>query len=380
MKKIILFLFAIILIHKTQAQSSNIFIGDSLYARGNYAKAIEIYKQCPIQSNVSHKIAKAYVEIGNYDKALFHYKKSIEDKTNEITLYQYGKLLSKTKDFSSASNIFKQLSRIDSKNPNYHYQLGLASEQLKDTTAISKFYHVYKLDKTHQKAIYKIAKFHLSKKAHDSVNKYVDLGLKLYANNTNLISVKAQSLYSKKDYYNAISWFKKLLSLNKPSKTIHEKLSHCYYRCIMLEKAIEQTILALEFDPKNASNLFFLGKLYYNIKDFENAEKFMLESISILDVPLDDKYIELASIYNRQKKYKKAIENYNKAIDEDPTNEWAHFYLASTKEAYYKDFDARISQYENFMKKFPNSKLKESVEHRINELKKEKFLAENPKI
>jgi tetratricopeptide (TPR) repeat protein len=89
---------------------------------------------------------------------------------------------------------------------------------------------------------------------------------------------------------------------------------------------------------------------------------------------LDKEYIKLASVYNRQQKYKESIEAYKRAISENPKNENTQFLLIFTKDQYYKDVDTRIKLYENFKNKFPKSKYKDFIDYRIAELKEDKFL------
>ena len=52
-------------------------------------------------------------------------------------------------------------------------------EKLNDSTAINQFQSAYDLDDTHQKAIYKIAKYNLQKRKHEIVDKHVVVYLKI---------------------------------------------------------------------------------------------------------------------------------------------------------------------------------------------------------
>jgi len=292
-----------IIVLKAEAQSSALQLGDSLYINGNYSKAIEAYKQSEKQSKVYDKIAKTYFALGNYDEALLYYEKSIQSNPdNALVKYEYAKLLSKTKKYEDASTVFYKLIDIDYKNPNYHYELGLVLEHLKDSTAQNRFYSAFQLDRTHQKAIFRIARFHLKKRHFKITNKYINIGLSTYENNKQLISLKAQNYYLHEDYENAVIWFEKLLALNESTQFIHEKLSFSYVRIYDYKKALEQGELALKLDPKNASNLYRLGLVYERKQDYPNAEKYILESLAIQDIPLDTEYAKLATIYNRQKK------------------------------------------------------------------------------
>lgn len=370
----------LLILFKTEAQTSVLNMADSLYVNGNYSKAIEHYKAYNNQSEVFVKIAKAYIAIGNYDDALLNYEASIKTNPN-ITLvtYEYGKLLANTKKYKEASKVFNDLVYIDNKNPDYYYELGLALEQLKDSTAIDKFRSAYALDETHQKAIYKIAKFYLQNRKYDMVNKYADKGLETYANNLELINLKAQNYYWQQDYREAIKCFEKLIELGESSEFVYEKLSVCYEKHFNYKKALEFRELALIFNPDDATTRYVIGSYYLELEDFENAEKYISQALLALDRPLDEEYMKLANVLNRQKKYKEAISTLDKAIKEAPTNEYAHFHLALTLEAYYADYDAKLNAYENFKKKFPNSAINEFVDDRISRIKKEKFIKEGEK-
>ncbi len=374
MKKLI-FIVIVISVNNTIAQSSDVAIADSLYLNGNYSKAIEAYQKTEDQSQVFDKIAKAYIAIGNYDAAILNYENSITANPEDALIkYQYAKLLAKTKKYQEASDEFFKLIDIDYRNPNYHYELGLVLEILKDSTAQNRFYSAFQLDKTHQKAIYRMARHHLKKGRNKAVHYYVDIGLASYPNNKELISLKAQNYYVKKDYKNAVIWFEKLVALHEKSQFIYEKLRMSYANLYEFEKAIEQGDLVLEFDPGDVNNLFIQGELYERVEDFKNAEKYMRLSLELQDSPLDKEYVKLAFVYNRQKKYREGIETYQRAIKENPDNELAHYFLVLTKNKYYEDIDARINLFEAFKTKYPKSKFKSVIEYHLKELKEEKFL------
>jgi len=373
MKKLII--LSLIFAFKTEAQTSVLQLADSLYLRGNYTKAIEAYKSHDKQEEVYQKIAKAYIALGNYDEALLNYESSLKDNPkNDLVLFDYGKLLTRVKKHKEALDVFYQLIDMDYKNPNYHYESGLVLQHLGDSTDQNRFRNAYDLDNTHQKAIFQIAKFHLIKRHHDVVDKYVDIGLKSYANNKQLISLKAQNFYWKEDYENAANWFEKLIALNESTQFIHEKLSFCYDRIYEPEKAIEHQIQAVKFDSKNATNLFILGQLYQRVNDYENAEKYYLISLTIMDVPYDAEYSKLATVYNLQGKQKEAIDAFKRAIDENPKNQSAQFFLVLSLDKYYKDIDARIKLFENYKEKFPKSPFISFAERKLTELKEEKHM------
>ena len=371
-RKLISLLVLLMFLSKIHCQSTNVTDGDSLFLLGNYSKAIEVYKNNNLE-DVDEKIAEAYLGIGNYELALEYYKKGITSTPNNILVkYKYGKLLFKIKKYNEAQKVFKELIEIDDSNPNYHYELGIVLEHQENAKALNKFYKVFKLDSTHQKAIFKLAKNQLLKRVYDSVNYYANIGLKSYSNNIALINLKAQNYYHHKEYSKAIKWFQKLIALNESNQFIHEKLSSCYQNTNQLPLAIKHKLLALKFEEKNADNLYGLGLLYEQEEDYINAENFIEEAISVLKVPLDKKYLRLGYVQSQQQKYPEAIKSFQKAIKENDKNEDAHFYLIYIKDRYYKDFDIKL--YDDFMKKFPKTKYKTTVKTRLKLYRKEKFL------
>ncbi|MBU3822004.1 tetratricopeptide repeat protein [Flavobacteriaceae bacterium XHP0103] len=360
---------------KTEGQTSVLNLANNLYKTGKYSKAIEQYKKVKGQHQVYDKIAVCFVAVGNFDEALKNYELHIKANPNDAFVkYDYAKLLFNTNKHEEASMIFKELVGSDSSNPNYHYQLGLTLEKLKDSTAITEYQKTFKLDSTHQKAIYKVARYHVVKKENQLAEYYMDMGLKSYANNTELISLKAQYYYMNEDYYKASQWFEKLLELGESSGFVHEKLSLCYGHLKRFEEAIEQRKLALEFNQNDAVAIYVIGTYYLELSDFINAEKYLKNALELLDKPLDAEYSKLAVVLNSQNKYDEALDVLKKAIKEDPESVYPQFMLALTKDKYYADVDARIQAYLDFKKRFPSSNYNEYVDGRISELRKETFV------
>lgn len=377
MKQITVVIFTLFLLN-SNAQTSVLNAADSLYARGNYAKAIEVYKtHQPIEA-VYGQLAKAYMAIGNYDEALAHYELAVKAQPhNDLLTYEYAKLLSRFNKTDNALAIFNGLSQKDESNPNYHYEIGLLLEQKSDTTAYHKFLKAYELDATHQKAIFRIARHYLVKNKNETSLKYINKGLESYANNVELINLKALNYYYKEDYITSAKWFERLIQLGESSQFIHEKLSFCYAQDSEYQKAIEQGELAIKFDPKNATNLYIQGQLYERLQDFPNAEKYISMALELMDQPLDAEYTSLALIFNKQKKYKDGIESLQKALKENPSNFSAQFYLVAAKEKYYADYDSKIKVYEVFMEKYPKSPYIPFAERRLKELKEEQFMKQD---
>lgn len=375
MKKLIIILCLIIL--KAEAQSSALEMGDDFFLKGNYSKAIEAYKKHNDSSLVFDEIAKSYLALGLTKKAEEYYKKSfVAFPDNELIMYNYAKILFSTKQYIKASDLFEKLIYIDYKNPNYHYQKGLVLEKIPDSLdkAMDRFSAAFRLDDSHQKCIMKLAKHYIKKRGHKSVDFYLNRGLAHYPNSPSLFSLKAQNYYYREDYENAIIWFEKLIALGESSEFIHEKLSLSYGYEYEYEKAIEQRKEVLKLNPLDATSMYVIGQYYQKLNNHVEAEKWIKQYLTFSDMALDAEYTSLGLSYNYQKKYKEAIDAFKKALKENPDNINAQFFLVRTKDEYYEDLDSRIKLYENFKEKYPKSPFLPMAEHRLSELKKEKFL------
>ncbi len=347
---------------------------DDYYVNGNYSKAIETYKSLKNLNPVYDDIAKAYVAIGIYDKAIEYYEKAIKSNNEDLlTRYEFAKLLTRTKKYKKANQLFFNLIVSDSLNPNYHYELGIVLEKQKDSTALAQFMEAYQLDNTHQKAIFKIAKQHLMKRDFVSTHTYADKGLESYKNNVELISLKAQAYYHQEYYTHAVVWFNKLLDLGEKSEFIHEKLSLGYAENSEYKEAIYHRKQALKYSPNDANALFVIGSYYQSLNDFERAEDYIKKALLLKDLPLSKEYQRLGIVLNRQKKYAQALKAFQKSLKEDPTNVMAEFYILRTKDEYYADVDSKIKMYEQFISQKTKSPFLSYAQGRLKKLKQEKF-------
>ena len=253
--------------------------------------------------------------------------------------------------------IFNTLKAKDSTNPNYHYELGVVLERLsQETDAQNCFKKAFRIDSTHQKAIYKLSRHSLKNKAFERLDTLLTVGLNSYPKNAALISLKVQSLFLQNDYTKAIVWFENLLALGDKSQFVFEKLSHAYKKELEYEKAIECMEQALLFEPKNTENLFKLGSLYQLINDYKKAEKYIKQALELQDLPLDREYSKLAT------------------LKENPKNESTKFFIVLTKASYYKDLQSKIELFENYIEKNPESNYITQAKWELKKLTKERFL------
>lgn len=106
-------------------------------------------------------------------------------------------------------------------------------------------------------------------------------------------------------------------------KDPYNKEAQCYNLLILLKnnkytKACEEAKKVAEMFPDDAFVLTTVATAYLGKKDYENAEKYLLQSIEI--EPIHVSYRALGITYKAQKKYREAIDAYTQAINLKPDN------------------------------------------------------------
>jgi len=374
MNKIISLCIFFAIITKVEAQSSTLAVADSLYQFGNYSKAIKIYQKQESSAYTNTQIAKAYKAIGNSKKAIESYEKVLKvDAENVLVLYDYGRLLFTAGKLNKSLTIFEKLKAKDTLNPNFYYQIGLASEAFGKENYITSYEAAFKLDPQHQKSIYKLIKNYIETKNFDKATKTIEVGLSNNSEDVKIIGFKAQLFYANQEYRNALVWFEKLIQRKKATQYVYEKAAFAAYRVRRILKAIEYYEEALKRDRGNYFYHSQLAKLYYQDGIADKAEHHASQAIvGKMTDPSGDYYI-LGMVHFDRKEHRKAMKLFNMALEENPDYELAQLRLAQVADNYYSDPKEKLKMYERFLGKFPKAKIemKKIVNTRIRELKEE---------
>ncbi len=357
------------------AQKSPLRLADSLHRYGKYSKAIKVLETSDNKSEAYPKIASNYLALGNTAKAISFYQQVIKiEPNNELNRYQLAKLYRSTKAYNNAKDLFLSLIDSDYKNPNYHFQLGKVYKALNDDfSAQSRFRSTYDLDSTHLKAIYELSKHAYKKGHHSSFNSYVETGLAVDSTNKGLISLKAQYLFSRKNYREALELFKKLLVLNENTSFVNKRISDCHYMLDEYQLAISFLEIACNFEKNNIEYLFRLGELHQKLDEFKQAETYYELALILSDRSFEKEYTNLGIVLNRQKKHEEAINAFKKALKFSPNSESIQFYIVNSKLEYYKDHQSKVDEIKKYQERFPNIAFSRILDYKLKALISEDF-------
>lgn len=366
---------------KAEAQTSALAVADSLYAVGEYDKAIaEIQKIQPKSEGAYLRLAKFNRADGRIEEALQNYELVLARNPKRLlTAMDYGELLSRSGKLKKADSLFNNLIKKYPETAGFYYQLGLVKEKQDDSTAIGYFRFTVTLDPGHQAALYKLAKNELKQRHYEQAEQYARQGLTKNPTNVSLLSILGQTYSSQEMYEEAIAPYERLIALKEGSEFIHTKLGFAYYQVGDYKLAIDNYKEALNFEDRNAATHYTLGKLYALTGDLDKSETHLLMAILIKKQPVDAEYLSLGLTKKLQKDYKLALEYYNKALDENPDNERAMYERAVAADNYFADLKTKINYYQAYLNKYGeegSAPFPYLVKTRLQDLKEELHLSE----
>jgi tetratricopeptide (TPR) repeat protein len=357
-----------------QGQTETITEADSLYASGNYTKAINVYASVGTV-NAGIQIARAYNAIGNYDKAIVQYQVVLEqDAEQQLAQFELGKLLLKQKHFDNARKSFQQLVSAAGDNPEYHYYLGEAHRNLdQPSSSLVSYKNAVEKDSTHLRSLFQLGKYFTIKGEKNQALHYINQGLNFYENDVALVNLKALVYYNDARFSDAIPWLEKVLALGEQKEYFYEKLAHSYYKEWEFEKAKKAYKELLKFNETNSDYYYALAETYRKNKQVDSATLFVKKGMDIQRPVIAKGYMALSVLAREKDDLKGALEYLQLAVDEDPQDGMLYFKLCSLMDRYYEDPVLKLKHYKRFMERFGAEVpfFSETAKKRISELKEQ---------
>lgn len=419
---IILF-FTCILLH---AQDSNSLFNktDDLISSGRFNEAIKLLEDSEIKSGENYllhfKLGLAFKGLFQFDKAKIEFEKAdrlspenpevlyalgicyksldlFEDaervlrKATEISernvtaAVDLGNILMILNRYDSAAAVYEKLISRDSTNSFFYKQLGNCLVKTNNLEGAAGNYEkalIY--NPGDAGTIARLAQIFFKKEMLDTAAVIAEKGLAVQRMNPDLNKIAAEIYFKKNNYFGAVKHLLNIIVAGDSTAPVYQKLGLSYYlsatsgsfpdekeKYKKLNEAINALNKAFEKDSEQALTQFYLGISYKELSDFENAVNHLSKAVSLAFPDyLDDIYTHLGISYEQNKNYPLAIENFQKALKENPLKKNILFYLASLYDKYYSDKSVALIYYKKFIKEAEEAdpKLLSYSEQRIEKL------------
>lgn len=226
-------------------------------------------------------LALAYERLNELDEAEQAYQKAIALK--DLALYQNGLgiVFYRKNLFQEALRQFKIATEKEEDNPIYIENVGLAYQELGDESAAEEAYHLaLQLSNTSQ-----------------------------FANRLGIF------YYQKKNYTQALDYYKQAIQLSPDDAVLYENLGLCYEDSGQWDEAKKAYETAAEISP-NSTSYNRLGVFYFNRDQYEKALEFYLKALEF-DAEDSVIYENIGLAYQSLGRLQEAEQNYNTAINKN---------------------------------------------------------------
>lgn len=299
-------------------------IGEIFYKNGELDKAFDAYKKITMIEPASENARNAYLNMGNilddaqrFDEAAESYRKAISlNAKDEYAFYNLGIVYQHSNKPDLAISAWKESARLDPANPaprlavaNYYYEAGffdLAEKEYQDI--LQEWPNI-------QEAHFKMGSLYYKQKQNTYAYKAFERAARIDVN----------SEFARKSYINM-----GLINsdLNPDERGINDSIN-------FVQKA-------LLIKPGDAEALLSFGFLLAKKGQSDRAIDTFYQVIkNTADSPLiAQAYDNIGKTYYRNKDYKKAVQAFTRAVEEDPSNEEIRLNRKTASQAYEQEIAA----------------------------------------
>lgn len=327
---------------------ANLYKAQCLVAMGQNDQANAAFKKV-ISLDPTNKDIKAQIydsfksSMSPSDFLAFLGQKALSDKNAIDYMYNYSIDLHKQNKFDEAIAGYREVLKYKNDNPEVYLNLAIAYKQKQDNVTAKQILQDAKI------------KFPTNKQIADNLN----------AINQEAIAVKfdeASQAYNCGDYQKALAAYQ---SVQPPDFDSLSGIGACYKGLNNDAKAIEYYKKAIELKP-NSDVAYYIGVLYSEKEDWANSKIYLKKAIALnaantkakdlLGTVIEQMNIKLVddaiALYEKGD-YIKATTIFDKVLQDEPKNAYAHYYKGLILDTE-KKYQLALSEYQKAIKSNPD--------------------------
>ncbi|RJP73576.1 MAG: hypothetical protein C4539_01375 [Ignavibacteriales bacterium] len=338
-------------------------------------------------------LAKSYYNLGFNDKAEKIYSTVYrQDSTNKSVAINLARIYQDKHKYKPAMEIYNTLLKDDSADTFINKQFAFCLMKLDSLELSLKFYQrSLDLNPEDVSSAVQMATICSKLGRQDSAIQFVDYGLSYFPDDPGFNKIKAEILFKKDDYKQAITYYEKVIQLGDSTYPVYQNLGYSYFfyagqdsnfkvsADYLKDKnaAYANAISAFEKSYRLGNENYYL--CYYAAQAADkinelNKAIFFYNEVIRLTVPtfIDKIYKMLGLNYQVKGRYEESIEAYKKSLFYEPNNFEAMWTIGMLYSEMLKDKDKAIKFYENYLKDMGDKKndMRFLVEARLKELRK----------
>ena len=309
-------------------------------AMGNKEAAMQNYKLAlnldPSNQNIKDEMYEIYEsDMTPEQKLAFIYQELQKDPQNSDLAYKYAYELHKAGKISEAINYYNQVIKLDPKNADAYINLAQAYQQQGSfdnaRSVLTNAKGLFPENGLIQKQLASLA---------------AETGFLLYS--------KASELFNQKKFAEAIAMYQKIVPATPESLV---GIGACYQSLNDNAAAAQYYVKSLALDPKNADTTYYAALAYSNTENFSKAKAYANKALSldpqsknakelltyVIEQENTAKMDQAVSLLE-QKQYPKALSLLSEVISQDQKDSNAYYYRGMVYDAQ-KKYAAAINDY-----------------------------------
>jgi tetratricopeptide (TPR) repeat protein len=341
--------------------------GLALYAEGQYAKAAEAFAAtCDSTSpKIAFYTAMSYLSLNNAETGIELLRRAILlDPANRAYRFQYARSLVQSGLTDLGAAEYAALVGADSAFGAARYQLGLLLyDQKRYREAADQFGAVLRTNPADYLSYYYLSSSLVGLAAIDSARPYLASCISLNPHYAPAIVLLASIYYGAGEYEEALRLYRSGAAARPQDADLAYKIGLCFARLGKVDSALAYCSTAARRDTSNDAYIAQTGYLYIVQEKFDSAIAAYRRAVeldgdnSLYDINLayafsrtnaNDSaiaayergvaacrpeniaaiYVRLGTLYYYAKQYRKALASYQQALDLQPLNKEAQFYVA----------------------------------------------------
>ena len=249
-----------------------------------------------------YRVGVIYYELENYESAIYYLEKSIRLSPNQVDAYSYlWNCYGKLGNYKKAVEVVNKALNV---NPNYK-----KAKQMKTEMA----------NKLNESYLKKGLEYFKNNEYNDAIS-YFKKYLSIMPDCGKCYYYIGECYFALKKYSDAISNYNRCIELcpKEYSNTILKRIGLCYFNLNDFKNAIQKLSL---IENQDAESYYYIGMSYLKLGDSSNAEsifKKMSSNKSNLNGSIGSYCYKIGKEYYSLKKYDKALEYLNRSTDLNP--------------------------------------------------------------
>lgn len=331
-----------------------------LKSENDFYAALELinqaYKLNPYNAEVIFEKGNIYKSLKNYDEALDSYQKALKFMPNNHSIeFELANTFLLKGSLVQAEDLYKSILKKHKTFLLPLKKLGDLYLEKNDLENAEKYYLNYlSLEKSNPESLKSLKNFYFFTKDYNKALGVFIEKAKSHKEQLQVNLIIADIYYNLQDYNKALSIYNKILTQDKNNIETLSALANLNFQLKNYNESINYSLKAISLE-KNFNNILLAGKSYFKLKDYENAEKYFQDTIS-LDMTNFEAWKYLGFITFNKKDYAHALNCFQKAFKINETDIDNLKYLSSTYQAL-GNKDEAINYYELVLKLEPNNKI-----------------------